>query len=279
MAIFDRWIRQLSQPLPIRARLVRDLLRLVKIGSFEARLRAGALRRPQYAMCLYYAALQAKRLGYPAITAVELGVAGGNGLLCMSDHAKAIQKELGVEIVIVGFDAGSGLPESSDPRDLKYYWSAGAFPMDYRALQARLARRAELVVGDVADACPKWNPRPNAPLGVIAFDLDLYSSTMAAFSLLEKESVLPRIWCYFDDIAEFPQSCLTDFVGVAAAIKDFNEMPKRKLLQDNLSIARVFAECPVEWWHTKIYIYHRLTHPKYNVSVYDRSYTEQLALK
>jgi hypothetical protein len=279
MSILNRWIRQLSQPLPIRTRLVRDLLRVVKIGSFETRLWAGVLRRPHYAMCLYYAALQAKHLGYSAITAVELGVAGGNGLLAMSDHACAIKKELGVEIAVVGFDAGSGLPESSDPRDLKYYWSAGAFPMDYEALQARLAGRAEIIIGNVAYTCPKWDPEPAAPLGVIAFDLDLYSSTMAAFSLLEKENVLPRIWCYFDDIADFPESCLTDFLGVAAAIKDFNEMPKRKLLRDNLSQARVFAERPIEWWHSKIYIYHRLTHPQFNVSVHDRSGAAQLALK
>jgi hypothetical protein len=279
LSIFDRWIRQLSRPLPIRTRLVRDLLRVVKIGSFEARLRAGVPRRPYYAMCLYYAALQAKRLGYSAMTAVELGVAGGNGLLCMSDHADAIQKELGVEVVVVGFDAGSGLPESSDSRDLKYYWSAGAFPMDCQALQARIAGKAELVIGNVADTCQEWNPEPNAPLGMIAFDLDLFSSTMAAFSHLEKRNVLPRIWCYFDDIADFPQSCLTDFLGVAAAIKDFNEMPQRKLLRDNLSQARVFAECPIEWWHSKIYIYHRLSHPQYDIPIYNRAGADQLALE
>lgn len=197
-------------------------------------------------MCLYYAALQAKCLGYSAITAVELGVAGGRGLLCMSEHALAIRKELGVEILIVGFDTGSGLPESSDPRDLRYFWNPGAFPMDYRALQARLAGRAELVVGDVADTCPQWSPRADAPLGAIAFDLDLYSSTMAAFSLLEKENLLPRVWCYFDDITDVPESCLTDFLGEAAAIQDFNRMPNRSHLRDNLSQARVFARYPFE---------------------------------
>lgn len=279
MSIVDRWIRQLTQPLPLRTLWSRELLRHVNIGSFEARLRAGVLRRPHYAMCLYYAALQAKRLGYPAVTAVELGVAGGKGLLCLSDHAYAIQKELGIEIVLVGFDAGSGLPASNDSRDLQYYWNAGAFTMDYQALQARLAGRAELIIGDVADTCPKWSPRPDAPLGMISFDLDLYSSTMSAFSLLEKENVLPRIWCYFDDILELPQSCLTDFIGEAAAIDAFNRMPRRKQLKDNLSQARVFAGRPVEPWHSQIYIYHRLTHPNYNVPVFDRSNADQLALR
>jgi hypothetical protein len=197
----------------------------------------------------------------------------------MCEHASAIEKELGVEIIVIGFDAGSGLPESNDPRDLKYYWSAGAFPMDLQKLQARLGGRAELVIGDVADTCQKWNAQAGAPLGMVAFDLDLYSSTMAAFLLLEKENVLPRIWCYFDDISDLPQSCLTDFIGEAAAIEDFNRMPKRETLRDNLSRARIFADAPPESWHSKIYIYHRLTHPQYNISVYDRGSADQLALK
>lgn len=279
LSFVDRYIHHLSQPWSIRTRSIRKLLRHANIGSFEARLRAGAVLRPHYAMCLYYAALQAKRLGHRAMTAVELGVAGGSGLLCMSEHARTIQKELGVEIVVIGFDAGAGLPETSDPRDVKYYWSAGAFPMDQPALQSRLAGKAELIIGDVADTCPNWYPQADAPLGVISFDLDLYSSTMAAFSLLEKDNVLPRIWCYFDDITDQPESCLTDFVGEAAAIEDFNRMPKRKVLGDNLSQARVFGGYPVsESWHSKIYIYHRLTHPHYNTSVYDRSSEAQLAL-
>ena len=279
LRITDRSIRRISQPLPLRARFIRRLLNHVRIGSFETRLRAGALRRPDYATCLYYAALQAKRLGYSAMTAVELGVAGGRGLLSICEHAAAIQKELGIEFVIAGFDAGSGLPESDDPRDLKYYWSAGAFPMDLQALQQRLAGRAELILGNVADTCPNWTPQARAPLGMIAFDLDLYSSTAAALSLLEKENVLPRIWCCFDDLMDLPQSSLTGFVGVAAAIRDFNEMPNRKLLQDNLSPARVFAESPVEWWHGKIHIYHRFTHPQYNLPAYQRTDAEQLKLK
>ena len=279
LSIIDRYIRSLAQPLPIRTRWVRKLLRYVKIGSFEARLRAGGLRYPYYAMGLYYAALQAKHLGHRAITAVELGVAGGNGLLRMCEHASAIQKELGVEILVTGFDSGSGIPESSDPRDMKYFWSAGVFPMDYRALQTRLAGRAELIIGNVADTCPRWTPRANAPLAMIAFDLDLYSSTMSAFSLLEKENVLPRIWCYFDDIIDVPESCLTDSLGEAAAIAEFNRMPSRERLRDNLSQARVFAGWPVEPWHSQIYIYHRFTHPQYGVSVHERSGTDLLALK
>jgi hypothetical protein len=279
LGILDRWIRSLSQPLPFRTRWVRKLLIYTKIGSFQARLRAGGMRRPHYAMCLYYSALQAKRLGYRAMTAVELGVAGGNGLLCMSEYADEIRKELGVDIVVVGFDAGSGLPETNEPKDLKYYWSAGAFPMDHRALLARLAGQAELIIGNVADTCPNWNPRADAPLGMIAFDLDLYSSTMAAFSLLEKENILPRVWCYFDDVEDLPESCLTDFLGEAAAIEDFNRMPRRALLRDNLSPARVFAEYPVEQWQRRVYIYHRLTHPQYNVPVHDRGGADQARLK
>lgn len=278
MSVLDRSIRRFAHPLPLRTRWVRSLVRQLNIGSFATRLRLGAMRRPHYGLCLYYAALQAKRLGCSAMTAVELGVAGGRGLLCMVDHAAAIRKELGIEILIAGFDGGSGLPASSDPRDLPYFWHPGAFPMDDDALRKRLAGRAELIVGDVAETCPRWSPRADAPLGMIAFDLDLYSSTRSALCLLEKENLLPRVWCYFDDIIDVPESCLTDFIGEAAAIRDFNRSPARERLHDNVSPARVFAGWPPEPWHNQIYLYHRLTHPQYTASVYERGSAAQLTL-
>ena len=151
--------------------------------------------------------------------------------------------------------------------------------MDYQTLQARLAGRAELIIGNVADTCARWTPRADAPIGMISFDLDLYSATMSAFSLLEQENVLPRIWCYFDDVIDIPESCLTDFLGEAAAIAEFNRMPRRESLLDNISQARVFAGRAHEIWHDKIYVYHRFAHPQYNANAYVRGGAHQLALR
>src|ERR1700691_3379659 len=113
--MIDRLIAQLSRPVPMRTLVLRKLLRKYKFGSFETRLRAGAVNRPNYAWCLFYAAQQARLLGYKAVTVIELGVAGGNGLVCLCELREEVMAALGVEIYLVGFDAGSGLPESSDP--------------------------------------------------------------------------------------------------------------------------------------------------------------------
>ncbi len=278
--MFPDWlIQQAAKPAPLRVVLLRKFLRRLPVGSFETRMRVGAISRPNYAMCLYYAALEAKSLGYSSVTAVELGVAGGNGLVCMCEHAELIRRKLGIEISVTGFDSGTGLPDTSDSRDLKYYWPAGAFPMDHRALQERLAGRAELRLGPVTRTCAEWEPPAYAPLGAVIFDLDMYSSTMAAFSLLEKANVLPRIWCYFDDLVDRPESALTDKIGEGAAIADFNRMPQREILGDHLGAAHVFGGWPPDPWHDQIYIYHRMGHPLYNSPTFVRDETDQLQLR
>jgi hypothetical protein len=223
--------------------------------------------RPHYGLCLYQAATEAKALGHKAMTAIELGVAGGNGLLCMCDHRDEIERALGIEIHIQGFDSGVGLPQTNDPRDVHYYWPAASFEMDREALEKRLAGRAEIIFGDVADTVTEWRGQPDAPLGAILFDLDLYTSTTAALRLLTKENVLPRIWCYFDDIIGYPENAFADGTGEREAIREFNLAPERKVAWDHLSPARVFKGRTPEAWHQQIYLYHRLSHPDYNTSI------------
>jgi hypothetical protein len=207
--------------------------------------------------------VQAKKLGYKAMTVVELGVAGGNGLTCLCWHRKEIQKELGIEIVVVGFDSGTGLPASTDPRDLPYHWSTGSFVMDRQALEERIAGQAQLVLGDISSTVTTWNPERGAPLGAVMFDLDYYSSTTAALAFLTKENVLPRIWCYFDDVCGVPEEAHTDSIGEMQAIKEFNLKPERRILRDHISPALVFKGLSPEYWHQQIYLYHRFSHPEY----------------
>jgi hypothetical protein len=109
MRILNRFIDLSTRPTPLRALFMRKVLTRWPIGSYPARLYAGAVNRPWYGMCLYQAAEEAKALGYKAITAIEMGVAGGNGLLCMCDHRDEIRKVLGIDIEVKGFDSGVGL--------------------------------------------------------------------------------------------------------------------------------------------------------------------------
>jgi len=99
---------------------------------------------------MYYAAVEARALGYNAVTVLELGVAGGNGLVNLCEHRNAIQKELGIDIVLLGFDLESGLPKSEDSRDPLYYWQPATYKTDRNALDKRIAGRAQLVLGDVS---------------------------------------------------------------------------------------------------------------------------------
>ena len=70
-------------PEPMRSGL-RRILRPFKRQSLEQRINIGLGERPAYAFCLYYATLEAKRLGYSRISALEFGVAGGNGIAAKS---------------------------------------------------------------------------------------------------------------------------------------------------------------------------------------------------
>jgi hypothetical protein len=62
----------------------------------------------------------------------------------------------------VGFDAGTGLPDSTDKRDMLYFWPPGSFVMDRAALDARIAGRAELVIGDISKTALTWEPSADA---------------------------------------------------------------------------------------------------------------------
>jgi hypothetical protein len=175
-----------------------------------------SLERAPYAFGLWHAARRAEQLQVKEITAIEFGVANGRGLLAMQRHARAIERETGIGIWVFGFDLGSGLPETNDPRDHVDMWKSGDYAMDPTRLQAQLSARTALVLGDVAKTVPTFAPR--GPIGFIAFDLDLYSSTMHAFRIFEKP-ILPHTPVYFDDVILPFNHC---FAGELLAIDDFN---------------------------------------------------------
>src|SRR6266550_531961 len=85
---------------------------------------------PQYAYGILQAATLARKLGLSAMTAAELGVAGGNGLLELERLSQTIGADTQVNIRGVGFDLGSGMPEPIDHRDMPYIWQRGFFRMD-----------------------------------------------------------------------------------------------------------------------------------------------------
>lgn len=261
MLSIDRILRISASPEPLRVRLVRELAKRFRLGSYANRLAIEAVERPFYGWCVYSAALQAKALGHRAITVVEMGVAGGNGLLALCDHADEVFRATGVSVRVFGFDAATGLPASDDPRDLPYAWPAGSFRMDVERLKKRIRNRAELRLGDVVRTLTEFRPEPSAPLGAVMFDLDLYTSTARALAILDAEHRIPRVWCWFDDIIGSPDNLYCERNGERAAIAEYNSAHSDAMLSP--------AYCSFErsiprYWHQQIYIDHRFAHSQYS---------------
>ena len=265
--ILDRFL--LRSGAPISTFILQNLLYNFRWGSFRRRQAIGAVRYPQYAYCMYQAAVLARRLGITKISAVEFGVAGGNGLLTMEEHAHNIRSETGVEFELYGFDMGCGLPASCDNRDLPYRWNAGFYRMEQAELRATL-RSARLILGPVRETIETFFDLAPAPIGAIAFDLDYYTSTRDAFRLFEgqSKSFLPRVLCYFDDIidsnddlyGEVTPEYYNDFSGERLAIREFNrDHPDRKIAQRYLAPGR-YIKTP---WQSKVLTYHDFLHPDY----------------
>jgi hypothetical protein len=256
--------RLLTDPMPIRLRALRFLDRRFNFLPYRAKLDYNVIERPHYGHCLFQAALLAKKLGHTSFSAVEFGVAGGNGLVALEAHAEHVKRETGVDVAIYGFDTGRGMPPPRDYRDLPYLWQPGYFQMDVEKLKKRLTR-AKLVLGPVEETVSEFchSERP-PPIGFIAFDLDYYSSTVAAFEIFEQESahLLPRVVCYFDDMVGDVDWAYNEFTGELLAIKEFNEAHKDIKLAPVQGL-RFFGQKLPQLWHEQIFVAHLFKHADY----------------
>jgi hypothetical protein len=243
------------------------------LGSVATRVHYGIFPYPYYAYGVYWSALLASRLKIPRISVVELGVAGGRGLVALENAAAQIEREVGVGIDVVGFDTGEGMPMARDYRDLPHIWASGFYKMDVEKLRARLTR-AKLMLGEVGQTTRDWIASGPAPLGFVSFDLDYYSSTKAAFALFEGSAVahLPRVHCYFDDVTSNTLACMNHYVGELLAIKEFNDThPQRKICR----IEGMRTHRPrVEEWHDRMYAFHDFAHSQYTTLVTSPSDTQ-----
>ena len=103
--------------------------------------------KPHYESILYEACLEAKKLKINQVSVIELGVAGGNGIVSLEKYKKKIEKVLDISINIYGFDTGSGLPESVKDEDLPFFWKSNMYKIDRDALEKRI--NSKIFYGDV----------------------------------------------------------------------------------------------------------------------------------
>lgn len=247
--------------------IAKALITRFALGSFEFRLALDALPRPWYGYGVYHAALLAQRLNIPEITAFEFGVATGAGLVALERVAEEVEAVTGTKVRVYGFDTGAGMPEHSDYRDLPYIWRKGYYRMDVDAVKGRL-RRAELILGDVAVTLPQFLARPDVPpIGFVSFDMDYYSSTVAAFGIFEgpHERYLPRVLCYFDDVVGPDSQLHCEDVGELLAIAEFNRLPRNHRIRPIHGLA---SKRPLQSaWAPKMFTYHRFDHPAYDTYI------------
>ena len=223
-----------------------------------------ALEKAQYAFGVKQAIYLASRLNEPRVSVIEFGVGAGIGLKLLDQYAAELGKTSGVSVEVYGFDLGSGLPPPLDYRDLPYVWTSGDYRMDSEELQRQL-RTAKLLLGDIRETIPNFIQSKPAPIGFISFDLDYYSSTSAAFSIFESpdDLLLPRVLCYFDDVASDQRQLHCEYVGELLAISEFNRRAEdcHKLCRTHIHTSAVKYPAP---WLDQLWVYHRFSHPVYN---------------
>lgn len=261
--------------------LLEDRGHIAVNGSFRDKVRYDLVDRPHYACGLLMAADMARFCGYHTITAIEFGVAEGQGLINLCDIARMVTDETGITFRIIGFDTGEGLPELEDYRDHPEIWSSGDFAgVNKTTLETILPDTAHMVWGDIRDTLSQAlaDITPDAPVGFVANDLDLYSSTYASFELFEGDAtkLMPVVISYFDDTLGSPTRIGSLFrnrwCGQLAAIDDFNrEQEHRKI--DRLYTLKARRPMDKELWLEQMYGVHVLDHPMRQIGAMRESLT------
>jgi hypothetical protein len=241
----------LAEP-PLR-RVAQLAARLLPV-SVATKDRWNAADRPHYLAGVLYAAQQAKREGRDAISVIEFGVADGYGLLALQAHAEAVERETGVRVAVYGFDSGGGMPAGTgDYRDHPDVWASGDYVMNVAALKAKLTARTSLVLGPIAETV--MTTTIFEPLGFVSVDVDYYSSTVDALSLLACTPALRRTAMYFDDLSAHYNH---QEAGELLAIREFNEKHAGRIIIDRwrgLAEGRPFPEAS---WLEAMYLAHDL---------------------
>lgn len=219
--------------------------------------------KPMYIWGVVQGAALARVLGVHEISVIELGVAGGGGLVSLEHTAEMVESRTGIHIDVYGFDSGIGLPAPIDCRDQPNMWFEGQFPMKKEVVEG-LLKRASLRLGSVRDTIPTFLAEKPAEIAFVSFDLDLYRSTRDALILYEApyEFLLPRVISYFDDIMGHTYN---DFAGERLAISEFNcAHPTRKLSPIYNLKNFVPGRFRSGFWWDQLYFAHFFEHPLYD---------------
>jgi len=256
---------RLSEPLHLNVAAAA----VAMFGGFRSKVAWDLVVRPHYAYGVLHAADQAKLLGLTSVTAIEFGVAKGEGLLNLCALARRTEESTGIRVKVVGFDSGAGMPSPLDYRDHPELYLQGDFPMDQRALKKALPPTADLKIGALADTLIDFLTEKHAPIGFAAIDVDYYSSARDALLLFADDNpnkYVPVPLLYFDDIMFETHN---EWCGELLAINEFNtDHVNRKILRDRFLPTRRIFKNPR--WLQQIYVLHVFDHPWRNALIRGR---------
>ena len=220
-------------------------------------------QKPMYLWGVLQAAALANVLKIGRIAVLELGVAGGFGLLSLEAAAMEVKTKTEIEIEVFGFNSGEGLPKPQDVRDQPNMWFEGQLPMDRDALEAKL-HTAKLVIGPVKDTISSFIQKSPAPIGFVSFDLDLYTSTRDSLALFNAahDRLLPRVSCYFDDIFGHTYN---DYCGERLAIAEFNDRHEKVKICPMHGLRYFLPRLvSLDLWPDCMFYAHSFDHPRYS---------------
>ena len=207
---------------------------LLRLLGYEKPLRVALLKllsikykqfRPHYETILLESCIEAQKLGYNEMSVLELGVAGGNGIIALENYKKKIEKFYKIKINIFGFDYGDGLPQPDSVYDLPFRFKKGDYKINKKKLENRL--NSKIYYGDIQstiDEFVKINPKN---IISIFFDMDYYSSTKNFLNQIYKleQFFCPRVYCYFDNVFDI-NHWINEHLGENLAIEEFNRKNK-----------------------------------------------------
>ncbi len=247
---------------------------ILRILGYEKPLRVAILKylthkykqfRPHYETILLESVIEAKKLGYDNITVLELGVAGGNGIISLEKYKKKIEKLTDIKINIFGFDLGEGLPEVNNKFDLPFFWKKGQYKVDKAKLGSSIS--SKVFYGDIEKTIEEFSKTNPKNIACIFFDLDLYTSTkkfLNNLSHLEKH-LTPRVYCYFDDVFS-TYHWFNEHNGELLAINDFNKE------NSNIKIGKSFDninDFRFPLGKNQLFMLHNYNHKDYNKFIGD----------
>lgn len=241
---------------------------LLRIIGYDKPLRAAFLKylslkfktfRPHYETILLESTKEAKKLGYKEISVLELGVAGGNGIISLERYKKKIEKITGVKINIFGFDYGEGLPISNNKFDLPFFWSGGDYKVDKEKLKKKT--NSKIFFGGINKTFQLFIETNPHTISAIFFDLDYYTSTKSFLDQIEKNKDFfsPRVYCYFDDVFSLNHH-INEHNGERLAIKEFNNENNEIKIGKSLANLNDF-KFPLG--ADKLFVLHNFTHKDY----------------